>query len=288
MTESYNAFINFLGLKQNSMSQALCLSLLCITIAFLQISFISFSCLSRRTAIKPTSAQKFEDTKKAFMLLVRGALTLSNQHHGTLLNDWLVVKKINTNNYEDEDRSKFRMEFNDHSEKPLKQVDGRKANIIDIDTTAWITEAREKGPNEGKEGNFETPMMKVINDHVRLMVVTSRFEQLNPGMVLSDETKLRRNRLPFKGAVDLLRTLDDKPRFPTALEYSVVRNLKDTKEWNFVEKGLRLDPIILSEKPWPNLMKSADSFLLSFCTDVVIYWLQVLVSVVLLNIIFSD
>ena len=106
-------------------------------------------------------------------------------------------------------------------------------------------------------------------------------------MVLSEETLLRQQRLPFRGATDLLRTVHRTPKFPGALEYSLIRNVKTTKEWNYAEKGLRLDPIILSEQPWTELMESVDSFLVSFYVDVLTYFVQFLVSVVFLNIILG-
>ncbi len=89
--------------------------------------------------------------------------------------------------------------------------------------------------------------------------------------------------------VETLRTVDDTPLFPFALEYSVVRALKDKfkKEWIFSEDGLRVDPIILCEKPWPALKDKARLYLISFNIDVAMYWLKAWISLVFLKILFS-
>ena len=106
-------------------------------------------------------------------------------------------------------------------------------------------------------------------------------------MVTSEETELRKKRLQWRGVVDVLRTIDDKPRFPSALNFSVVRALKDKENWNYAEMGTRLDPQTLSEKPWPQLWSQANYYMNSFLVDVFLYWFQIWFSLVLAQILFS-
>ena len=98
---------------------------------------------------------------------------------------------------------------------------------------------------------------------------------------------MRKKRLPWRGVVDVLRTIEDKARLPSALNYSVVRALKDKKDWNYAEMGTRLDPQTLSEKPWPQIRDQANSYMNSFLVDVLLYWFQIWFSLVLAQIIFS-
>lgn len=130
-------------------------------------------------------------------------------------------------------------------------------------------------------------MMRAINHHIKVSLTTSRLKQLNVGLVLSSETQLREKRLPFRGTVNKLLTVDDEPLFPTALEYSVIRKIKDTAQFDFATQGLRLDPIILSEKPWPGIQKTADLYLGSLYTDIFIYWFQIWVSLFLAKILLA-
>ena len=75
------------------------------------------------------------------------------------------------------------------------------------------------------------------------------------------------------------------------MSHSVVRALKDKdkdkEEWIFAEHGLRLDPIILCEKPWPELKDKVRSYLISFNIDVTMYWLKAWITLVFLKILIS-
>jgi hypothetical protein len=110
-------------------------------------------------------------------------------------------------------------------------------------------------------------------------------------MVTSEENELRKKCLPWRGGVvDVLRTIDDKPRFPSALNFSVVRALKDKENWNYSEMGTRLDPQTLSDKPWPQIRYTyqANSYMNSFLVDVLLHWFKIWFSLVLAQILFSE
>jgi len=314
-------FENFFGLDEQTLRQGLFLTLLCFVIPILQILIVFFKCRYPKIE-KGASAQKFEDTKKNFICLVHSILAnTKKQHHDTMLTNWLVVKKINVSNYEDEDRNKFRKEFDQFSTQEMQENAGRDAIMISIDTTKWVKEALNEmnisnereindtikvdyGAIEIKKKlaaiNFDkvsqyrkvrTPMMEILDYHVKIIANTNIIEQFNIGMSLSDETKLRKQSLPFRRVVETIRTVGDEPRLPAALEYSVVRALKDKDKddpkWIFSIDGLRINPMILSEKPWPNLSDKASSYLTSFYIDVSLYWLKAWISLVFLKVIFS-
>jgi hypothetical protein len=144
--------------------------------------------------------------------------------------------------------------------------------------------------------NSQTPMMEIIDHHIEIIASTSRFKEFNIQMSLSEETLLREKRLPFRKVVETLRTADDTPRFPSALESSAVRALKekeledkeDKETWNIAEDRLRLDPIIISEKPWLALNDKAKLYLISFYIDVSMYWLKTWISLAFLKIVLSS
>jgi len=160
-------------------------------------------------------------------------------------------------------------------------------------TTGHLEKVKEKFENPDKSNKSVTPMMGVIEYHVRMVTKTSRLKQLNLGFEASEETKLRRKRLPFERVVDVLRTMDDRPCFPSVLNYSVVRELKDKPEstddkWMRERDGTPLNSEILSEEPWFQLRQQSRSYLRSFILDLLIHWLKIWISLVLLDIIFAE
>ena len=330
---------NYFEIDGKTWRQTLFLTCLAIAIPSLQIIGMSFRS-HHPPAIEDNKKQTFEETKSNFIKLVYCSLAATEpQHHDELLKKWLVVKEINTNNYTEEERERFRTAFGSNAipndgagaaeagaaeagtaeagsaeARELQDSGGRDANIISIDTSIWIQQAFAKARKESTEGDveagdkydvkdiqvfldekgfkkYQTPMMEIIDHHVKIIAVTSRLKQFNIQMTLSEETLLREKRLPFRRVVETLRTVDDTPRFPYALSYSVVRALKDKdkdkEKWIFAEHGLRLDPIILSEKPWPNLKDKVRSYLISFNIDVTMYWLKAWITLVFLKILFS-
>jgi hypothetical protein len=96
---------------------------------------------------------------------------------------------------------------------------------------------------------------------------------------------MKEKRLPWTGVVSTLKSIGDKPSLPAALNFSVVRGLKDS-EWNYAEMGTRMDPQTLSEKPWPQIRDRANSYLNSFLMDVFFHWMNVWLLLVMLKIVF--
>jgi len=67
--------------------------------------------------------------------------------------------------------------------------------------------------NDPKYQLKQTAMMKVIDHHVKIISFTKRLQQLNLVLEISDETKLRKARLPFRGVVHILRTVEDNKKW---------------------------------------------------------------------------
>jgi len=130
-------------------------------------------------------------------------------------------------------------------------------------------------------------MMKIINYHVLIISTTSSLEQFNLEMKINESTKLRRNRLHWRGVLNVLMSLGGRPSFPSVLEYSVVRDLKTIEPWSYADKGTRLDPQTLSEKPWPELESTAREYIRSFLGDGWLYWFQIYFATVVVGIIFK-
>merc|ERR1719330_2040871 len=121
----------------------------------------------------------------------------------------------------------------DGTPDPNEVHDGRKATLIYIDTKEWIIQEMllpkyklglsSTGSTEEKFNrimekinsvdpadeisipndnlDLETPMMKMVNYHVKIVKITSWLKEFNQ-MEPSEGTRLRENRLPFRGAVD--------------------------------------------------------------------------------------
>jgi len=276
-----------------------------------EITLLAFNKVNPRIN-KENSSQSFDTTKKNFIRLVRSTFaTAKEQHHGALFS-YFVVDEINTNNYTEKARDEFRnsniAKNVDVDVESVRELDKRDAKVIAIDTTQWILEALERKGNDitsdeaktltkketgdlKKFKNEQTPMMKIINHHIKVHAITTKVQQFNIGLTLSEETTSRKERLPFSRSVQTLRTVDMNPRFPAALEYSVIRALKDKKkddeEWFYSKHGLRLGPIILSEMPWPELNEMTNQYLSSLSTDIMLYWLKVWIYSVLLKLVLA-
>jgi len=141
----------------------------------------------------------------------------------------------------------------------------------------------QKNPKERVD---QTPMMKVIDHHVKIVAWVNRLKQLNIQFESSDETLLREKRLPFRRVVECLRDVDDVPRLPKALGYVVIRELK-VKEWSRENDGTPLNPIILSERPWGLLKQQASSYVISFMKDLWLHWAKLWIIFVLFEIILA-
>jgi hypothetical protein len=199
------------------------------------------------------------------------------KHHESI-RDWLKITKLNANNYSEVERK---------ANNPVKEiVDGRSVILISFNSEALLP-PQDASISRRVGKMYQTPMMKIINYQVFIISVVGILKQLNLGMSMSEETELRKKGLAFRGVVDVLRTIVDKPRFPSALNFSVVRALKDKENWNYAEMGTRLDPQTLSEKPWPQLRLQANSYMNSFLVDVLLHWFQIWFSLVLAQIVFS-
>ena len=122
--------------------------------------------------------------------------------------------------------------------------------MINIDLTSWIDEALSDTGEVKLIKKYETPMMKEINYHIKCTKIVDTFTKINVAMNISQQTKDRRKRGTMQKNVDLLAkcTLGDHLKFPGALLNRGVR-----EGLQKYEGGLILNPIILSEKPWPQL-----------------------------------
>jgi hypothetical protein len=198
------------------------------------------------------------------------------KHHESI-RDWLKITKLNANNYSEVERK---------ANNPVKEiVDGRSVILISFNSEALLP-PQDASISRRVGKMYQTPMMKIINYQVFIIWVVGILKQLNIGMSMSEGTELRKNRLPWRGVVDVLRTIDDKPTFPSALKFGAVRALKD-KDWNYAEMGTRLDPQTLSEKPWPGIRLQANSYMNYFLVDLFFNWFQIWYTLVLAQIVFS-
>lgn len=150
----------------------------------------------------------------------------------------------------------------------------------------------QKNPKERVD---QTPMMKVIDYHVKVVTWVYRLKQLNFQFDFEKctESKMREERLPFRRVVKELRTVDEKPQLPKALGNSVIRELKkkagnpEKVEWSRQNDGTPLNPIILSEQPWLNLEQAVKYYLFSFMNDLALHWVKLWVIFVLFEIVFA-
>jgi hypothetical protein len=313
-------FEEWLGLEPEGQRQAIMLTVLCTIFPIVQlfILLVVMGCHPTIDNDQGDTVQNLEATKEEFKKMVKCVfLNCPNKHHESIEN-WLSITTLNANNYSQQQRANNAIddtESQDTTDSPEQsqnnpvpnrakndtesqntdsppaqsqnkeqKIDGRKVFLMKFDSETLIAEGR----GETNPPSYLTPMMKIINYHVKIMYWTGILEQVNIGMEMSEETKLRKKRLPWRGAVDILRTIDDKPRFPSALNYSVVRALKDKTDWDYADKGTRLDPQTLSEKPWLQISQKANSFMRSFLIDVFLHWFtKVWFPLVLIKIIIS-
>merc|ERR1712038_1406453 len=132
----------------------------------------------------------------------------------------------------------------------------------------------------------ETPMMAVINHHIKIIIWISKLKHFNFRMETSEATELRKSRLTWRRVIETLRTIDEAPRIPKSLHYSVVREIKDQKDWSYETDGLRLKPELLAEKPWPKLENEITIYMKSFLTDIFMHWFQIWFSLVVVKFVF--
>ena len=281
-----SSFNEFLGLEPpDVLRQAIILTLLCAVFPALQFIILSVVKFFHPSIVDDgqNTLQTLAHTKVEFQKMANSVFMEKNKKHHESIRKWLSITTLNANNYSQDER-------NSNTPALDKNVDGRSAIIMTFDSQALIPSEdviKQGGGRMPTSSVSETPMMRMINYHVYVMGWMDRLEQLNVGLKLSHMTELRKKRLPWRGVVDVLRTIDDEPRFPSALNYSLVRALKDRKDWNYAEMGTRLDPQTLSEKPWPQIRLQANSYMNSFLVDVLLYWFQIWFSLVLAQIIFS-
>ena len=222
--------------------------------------------------------QLLDETSDQFAKMAHNLLVYEfpvKSKHNAKIKEWLQIDTINANNYRQEDKVTSDIEKND----------GRLAETIPFDAIGILQDAQNRQDEAAK--TYVTPMMKIINYHVRIISITSRLEQLNLGMKISDSTTLSRGHLPWRGVIGVLMTLEQSPIFPSVLKYSVVRALKDIEGWSYAEKGTRLDPQTLSEKPWPGLKSTACFYIDSFLLDKWLHWLQIYFATVVVGIILK-
>lgn len=257
-------------------------------------------------------------TEENFKGLMKSILKGVAPHHHKKLFTWLLVEEVNVNNYEDkytiEATTKVRngvsvdvrevntetwiCEFlNEHLEKMKSEVTNNTTGLTDDSPSGNLQKAEDietehlkklanhfqKNPKERVD---QTPMMKVIDHHVKIVAWVNRLKQLNIQFESSDETLLREKRLPFRRVVECLRDVDDVPRLPKALGYVVIRELK-VKEWSRENDGTPLNPIILSERPWGLLKQQASSYVISFMKDLWLHWAKLWIIFVLFGIILA-
>jgi len=263
-------------------SSTIWLAILCAIPPVLQ-SFILLMVKIRHPKVGPKGEETvhtLKETRAEFEKMAHNLLVHEfpdKSKHNAKIKEWLAIKTINANNYCQEDKDAC----------PTEDKDGRRVEAIPFDAIAILTKAEKQNVQAESDKTYVTPMMKIINYHVRIISITSRLEQLNLGMKISESTKLSRDHLPWRGVVDVLRTLEQRPIFPSVLKYSVVRALKEIECWSYADKGTRLDPQTLSEKPWPELKSKACFYIDSFLFDVWFHWLQIFFVTVVVRIVFN-
>jgi hypothetical protein len=277
-----SSFEEFVGLEPTDVRrQTIVLTLLCVMVFVAQLIIILALKLFHPSIVGQNTTQTLAHTTREFKKMADCVLLdEKNKKHQESIRDWLSITTLNANNYSEVERN---------ANNPVDAiVDERNAIIMTFDSQALIpSEDVIRQGGSQVPPSYQTPMMKIINHQVRIIFVVGKLKQLNLGMSMSEETELRKKGLPWRGVVDVLGTIVDKPRFPSALDFSVVRALKDKKDWNYAEMGTRLDPQTLSEKPWPGIRLQANSYMNSFLVDVFLYWFQIWFSLVLAQIIFS-
>jgi len=278
------SFEEFVGLEPTDVRrQTIVLTLLCVMVFVAQLVIILALKLFHPSIVndRQNTTQTLAHTEREFKKMANVLLHEKNKKHHESIRKWLKITKLNANNYSQDER-------NSNAPALDENVDGRSAFIMTFDSQALIpSEDVIRQGGSRVPPSYQTPMMKIINYQVRIIFVVGKLKQLNLGMSMSEETELRKKGLAWRGVVDVLGTIVDKPRFPSALDFSVVRALKDKKDWNYAEMGTRLDPQTLSEKPWPGIRLQANSYMNSFLVDAFLYWFQIWFSLVLAQIIFS-
>ena len=278
------SFEEFVGLEPTDVRrQTIVLTLLCVMFFVAQLVIILAVKLFHPSIVndRQNTTQTLADTEREFKKMANVLLHEKNKKHHESIRKWLSITTLNANNYSQDERN---------SNAPVldKNVDGRSAIIMTFDSQALIpSEDVIRQGGSKVPPSYQTPMMKIINYHVFIISVAGILEQLNIGMQMSEGTEMRKKRLPWRGVVDVLRTIEDKARLPSALNYSVVRALKDKKDWNYAEMGTRLDPQTLSEKPWPQIRDQANSYMNSFLVDVFLHWFKIWFSLVLIKVLLS-
>ena len=209
-----------------------------------------------------------KETRAGFKKMARSLLVHeypTDHKHNVKFKEWLDIKTINANNYCDDDKV----------DCDTEEKDGRCIETVEFNVTALMSEVVEDSENQNGQQDQDaaahvTPMMEIINYHLLIIFTASRLEQ-NFGMKISEFTQLKRDRLHWRGAIDFIRTLEERPTFPSVLKHALVRDLKTT-EWDYAGKGTRLDPQTLSEKPWPGLESTACAYIDSVIEDIWRHW----------------
>ena len=236
--------------------------------------------------------QNLDYLKENYKKLVSGTLPGCDKHkHWGNIYSWLQIKKMSTNNFSPEERETLAESMNTNNENAIipkneNMVDGSETVLeqsVDVEKLNWMKQALdEKTRNGEKDFTVQTPMMKIINHHVRISWWVSRLEQINYGLKLSKETMLSASRMPWRGVVEELRQTSSSPTLPKAVTFSVVRKLAE-KEWDRSKSGNRLDAFHLIVKPWKGIRTDADSYLNSFLFDVWMHWFQIWFALVIFN-----
>jgi len=86
----------------------------------------------------------------------------------------------------------------------LKERDINNVNDITPEDLKTVSEYLKNDP---KITAKQTPMMKVIDHHAKILTWKNRIKQLNLDLGISDETNLKKYRLPFKRVLILSETL---------------------------------------------------------------------------------
>ena len=210
------SFEEFVGLEPTDVRrQTIVLTLLCVMYFVAQLIIILAVKLFHPSIVndRQNTLQTLADTEREFKKMANVLLNEKNKKHHESIRKWLSITTLNANNYSQDER-------NSNTPALDKNVDGRSAIIMTFDSQALIPseDVIKQGGGRMPTSSFsETPMMRMINYHVYVMGWTDRLEQLNVGLKLSHMTELRKKRLPWRRVVDVLRTIDDKPRFPSGL-----------------------------------------------------------------------
>jgi len=286
----------FFGLiPRKSIVEVLFLTIVCFSIVLIQAILFLFLWIKHpRSYILNSEGvveQDLEFTTRNYKQLVDISLAKAPAKHYHAIKKWLVVQDLNINNYAkshtpDSGTGLVVLEVTDEEAEDGRKVQKTKLQLNQMRALLSCGDYIDAAAASQIKNTTETPMMAVINHHITIINWISKLKHFNFRMETSEATELRKSRLTWRRVIETLRTIDEAPRIPKSLHYSVVREIKDQKNWTYETDGLKLKPELLAEKPWPGLENEITIYMKSFFSDILIHWFQIWFSLVVVKFVF--